>query len=78
MGKSDNLSLYAFTYRDAPSYNYYLLNGGIGYIEIYDNGALVHNFVPKEVNGVAGLYDTIGDTFHPSMTSTPFTIIERT
>lgn len=30
------------------------------------------NFVPAKVNGVAGMYDTYGDTFYPSATASPF------
>ena len=32
-----------------------------------------YNYVPAKVNGVAGMYDTYHDTFHPSITATPFT-----
>lgn len=41
--------------------------------KIYDNGTLVRDFVPYEDNnGVAGMWDNVGNTFYKSKTSTNF------
>ena len=40
---------------------------------IYDGGVIVRDYVPAmNREGIAGLYDTIGDGFYPSGTATPF------
>lgn len=42
-------------------------------VEIYDDGTLVRNFVPcTNGAGVVGMYDTVGEKFYGSATSTPF------
>lgn len=45
-----------------------LIIGKIYYISF----GLDRNFVPAEVNNVAGMYDTYNDIFHPSESGTPF------
>lgn len=45
----------------------------IYYLTMYDNGALIGNFIPcKNASGVVGMYDTVTQTFFESKTSTPF------
>lgn len=41
--------------------------------QIYDNGNMVRNYVPcTNGAGVVGMYDTVGEKFYGSATSTPF------
>lgn len=68
--------LYLFTYGGEPSSSSYKMSGALKYYKIYENGVLIHNFQPNEVNGIAGMLDTITNTFYPSETSTQFTIRE--
>lgn len=42
---------------------------------ITENGNTVRNWLPKSLNGEAGLYDTINDTFITSQTDTPLVAI---
>lgn len=50
-----------------------LLSGAslVGKIHYVGLGTL-RNYVPAEVNGIAGMYDTYNDTFHPSASGTAF------
>lgn len=73
---TDTLVLY--TYYGNPTSSSFTMKGGIQYFRIYENNVLIHNFIPKLINGVAGMYDTKTKRFCSSKTSTPFTLIEIT
>ncbi len=40
-------------------YNWRSFNGGIAYLKLWHNGELIFDGVPKEVDGVCGLWDNI-------------------
>ena len=65
--KTNNYNLYLFA---TPGYtdNLYLSHGKMYYCKIYDNGTLIRNYIPaKNSSNVVGLYDTINNTFNPSI-----------
>ena len=79
---------YTFTYKEFQSdysmylfgYNYNgtqdrLFTGKIIRCKIYDNGAIVRDYIPcrRDSDSVLGLYDLVNNTFNENKTTTPFT-----
>lgn len=61
-------------YDDSQSFG--RLSGDVAYIKLWNkNGTLIRHLIPKEVDGVCGLYDLVGEVFFPP-TRGRLTIVE--
>lgn len=56
-----NVPIYLFGH---PSYNWVNFVGGIAYLKIWNNNNLILDLVPKEENGVCGMYDKVSGNFY--------------
>ncbi len=70
-GTSNPLMIFSYNGSGTPSYNF---RGRIYYLKLYDNNVLIRNFIPcyRKSDNVAGLYDTVHNTFYPNGGSNPF------
>ena len=65
-------SLYLFAYGNAPTNAIYRFNGNLYSMRLYNSsGTLIHRYLPcLDSNNVAGLYDTVSQTFLHSESGT--------